>query len=1231
MKKLYLLFLIVFMAIQFNALAERINIPGLKLPGLIITEVRPDNEATAYVELTNVGTTAIDLSSFVLHSVHYNTRILAVSDSIISFNRANAAVDNTIGKVYLKGILHPGESFVVATVWDANDARRSGIPRHNTAIALIGNQFVHKLETDNTNGWIFKPEWQCFGRDSVYSGKEELLRAEASAGYLLQWHFQKDSVTTDSTYIDQFNFFHHPELNGQLKGQEIFSIAGVDDAMTTGVMVRKSVVKKGNLDWNQSRGIDATTSEWLVIPKNISRQDAFTTVGSHGVSYLYFAVDYKVKNPSITNLNETAKTISIPWQMVRGDSLSHYFNLDKGMAWSYGLNAVFEDSSSYIARTGDKFSLYAVGNILKQVDYTLQVREPESDVSLVFPKRRLILGEEFVMNEAGQVVDTVTTRSWSTGFVYAVVKGLGIDSIINVPFATRTDSLLKYLEKPAKAKLEFVFVDGLARVDLKFGDKLRVTSENGATVKDYFVAVSDYIPSENALLSTVTWPDIDKTLYPRWTVGDTLPEFTPLKTQYIVELRHDARKFPAFQFIPQNLRSRIVVKNAVDIDGTLAQRTTSVTVYAESDTTFLTYNFQFVKQGVPVQPNIAEPFISELIKNVNTQGFAVEIYNPGTEDLDLSRYMYVRGNAGQTWQEAVGTLVDATAAAFSTTSDGLKIYKTHYVPSKRWAADGSLAEWAAIPDKEHPYVGRGFLKDDNQTDPWVKGQDVWVMGVGTATAAAQVKIRQESDFIFKGTNADNTLNAWPSTMLNHRETPPWTNNYTYLLKVLNDSILNGTKDVRDASAYELIDRFDARGDSLAGKKLTGWMSLIRKPTVSKGNVERMGGGKETAESSEWIYRTNTPGVNLVDNIGLHVMTPLSNFKSTVTSVKLVVTPGYKGNSLSITGNISDYTSKTISLVLDKADTSQVFVFKRGATVLTADQSLANADVLEVTSGDGRATTIYKLINSPLDKNTSLTAKAGSGLTVSGNKVSGVTLGMTLKEAIANLVVSNKSVLNVLDSKTGAFQPVVIHNLDSLVNDVLVSDNVFLQVVAESSDNAVYSFDFGFASNKAVLISNILEIDQVNKRIMELPINSTPMSMLSMVFANEGATLKILDKAGFARTIGFLNIDDVVEVTAADGVTKVIYGFDAGMFPVSVNRSVESPINVVIFPNPVTYVLNIKGLELASVQVFSLSGTMVISQTSYSNRVDVSDLPLGIYIIKMTDVTGKVAVDKFLKK
>ena len=743
--------------------------------------------------------------------------------------------------------------------------------------------------------------------------------------------------------------------------------------------------------------------------------------------------------------------------------------------------------------------------------------------------------------------------------------------------------------------------------------------------------------NNTALLSAVTWPDIDKDMYPRWNRGDTLPEFTPLKTSYLVELRFDATQIPAFQFVPQDLRSKIEVVNATNINGNAEQRTTSVTVTSESDTIINTYHFTFQKQGTPIQPYIAEPFISEYVHGITTQGWAVEIFNPGTDDLDLSRYMYVSGAPSQTWQEAIATSRPTYWAG--NRNDGIVIYQTHYIPSKRWKNDTSEEAWFATPSEEDPFAGPGFFRDDNQTDPWVKGGDVFVMGIGLNTNDFQTKIRQEADFIFRGTDADGTTFAWDSTKILHRETPIWNNpgHNMWLLKVLNDSILEGTKDCRlDPLDYELIDRWEIIGDSLAGRadvKGMNW-TMKRKSSVIKGNLERMGGGNETAESSEWeIHKTTDFDFNnsmAVANLGIHTMDPVTNYLSTVTSVKLKVTPGYQGDNLSITGNIADYTPTSIAMVLDKADDSQTFKFMRGDAELAPDASLADADILEVTSGDGVNVTNYKLVNAPLDNNTTLTAVDGSGLIISGDMISGVTVDMTLKDVLANLQAGDKAIVNVLNAN-GALQPLSTLGLDSMVYDVMASDQIVIQVVAENDDKMTYGLDLGFTSSDAVLWSNILRIDQDTKLIKEYPNNLTAPGFLAMVYANEGATVNVIDKGGFERMTGFMSIDDRIVVTAADGVTKVIYRFSEDL-TVSVKPVTEDFSDVVIFPNPVTNILNIKGLELATVQVYSLSGSIMIHETaSYSNRLNVSNLPDGIYIIKMTDIKGRTVVDKFLKR
>ena len=338
-----------------------------------------------------------------------------------------------------------------------------------------------------------------------------------------------------------------------------------------------------------------------------------------------------------------------------------------------------------------------------------------------------------------------------------------------------------------------------------------------------------------------------------------------------------------------------------------------------------------------------------------------------------------------------------------------------------------------------------------------------------------------------------------------------------------------------------------------------------------------------------------------------------------------------GDDLTIKGSITSYTPTTISMVLDKADSTQVFAFKRGTTVLTADETLADGDVLTVTAGNGKAQTNYTLVNIPLDNNTSLIAKSGSGLTVTADKkVTGVVTGMTLKDALSKLEVAEKSILYVYDAQ-GSLQPLRVHNLDSLVMDVLVSEDLVLEVVAENNDKATYNFDFNLASNVAILQSTTLQIDQDRKLILTIPERITVPVLLNMVFANKGATIKVLDKAGFQREIGYVNIDDVIEVTAPDGITKAEYKLDESMYS-SFRNIYDNTVSFEIFPNPTSNVLNINGINAASVKVYALTGVMMISENNmFNNKVDVSKLIKGIYLIEITDRQGKVVTDKFLKK
>ncbi len=158
-----------------------------------------------------------------------------------------------------------------------------------------------------------------------------------------------------------------------------------------------------------------------------------------------------------------------------------------------------------------------------------------------------------------------------------------------ITFASRVDTLFKYLEKAPAATWEIVWVDGNARTDLKTGDKLKVTAENG-DVKEYFIKVDQYRPSHNAYLSSITWPDIPedyKGIF-GW-LGDTIPNFVPTKFEYKVQVPIDVPGIPALVGKNENANGKLAVNRALSLEGAIPDRTVTINTTAEDDTTVLTY------------------------------------------------------------------------------------------------------------------------------------------------------------------------------------------------------------------------------------------------------------------------------------------------------------------------------------------------------------------------------------------------------------------------------------------------------------------------------------------------------------------------------------------------------------------------------------------------------------------------------------------------------------------
>jgi len=70
--------------------------------------------------------------------------------------------------------------------------------------------------------------------------------------------------------------------------------------------------------------------------------------------------------------------------------------------------------------------------------------------------------------------------------------------------------------------------------------------------------------------------------------------------------------------------------------------------------------------------------------------------------------------------------------------------------------------------------------------------------------------------------------------------------------------------------------------------------------------------------------------------------------------------------------------------------------------------------------------------------------------------------------------------------------------------------------------------------------------------------------------------------------------------------------------------------VSVYPNPTNNILYVSGMQNANIQIFDLSGKLLINQQNADNQINVSNLQNGIYSVKITNESGTV-IRKFVKQ
>ena len=1248
MKTKILLFLMLMnglFCVVTNAQNPDPNWADVKYPNLLITECRFNPSQRAYVEITNLEDTAVNLSSMRLVNGYW--------DSYVNFDPATRYFTKPAwrGEIFLTGTLEPGESFVCAYIYAEPDSMATTITNNNNSAKMISKitwPVFRSSDFGNPNVLTdLNPGLQEFLDDSVFMAQvgtahyNYMFRTAGQNQILLLYdydYYVTDSVTalvdtlSNSIAMDVCNVW----LNeGSLAVPNVSaSVAGIEGATGSHTMIRKTTGFQ-TADWiNESRGISSEDSQWWIVP-NAPGNEVYSTVGNYGD----YSISFTAKENTTAVVNHNDKTITVPWEALRGEPVTdNYIDFGDGMAWTFVRDTLEGADSAYTrVRDGDLLQVYAFGDDMETETYSFKVLAPTSDIAIARTK-----------------IAKAANGGYANNGYFNITEGIpGMDSILNIRYQLRIDTLYKYIETPPEAKVEIVFVDGDdTRIDLMDGDILRVTSQDGTTVKDYYLQVNEYGASRSTTLSAIRWPDYDRDYYFEWEYlrKDTFPDFSPAKKNYTLLLPDDYRTVPAIVATASDLNSRVVINRATSLTGTIEQRTSTITVYSEASDTIFDEYFIVFKLDIKTQLTDAEPFISEILRGRFNADNYIQLYNPnnGVEALDMGHYLLVNAPGSS---DEFTAITNFQAPATPTDPDVHRCY----VPGYKYAYNTNGSEDPADWTWKDGVVG-GITPDPDVNALTVPG-DVFIMSAHSRTIGRELVLNQNGDSTdwivdVNFTDNPNFPNASQGGCVVATDFNK-TVRSLFLYKIENDSILSGKKGIWGSpDDYTLVDRVSGMnsGGPNGYGYANGWL-FVREPQIQKGALKDTVTFSANPDSCDWLslgrQRWADPeikrnGPQMGNYIGQHVMDPITYHLSTVTSDVYFVDLGFEGD-LNIVGEVSTQTVAEFLANLNKKDSLQSITVMKGVVAKDSTDMMEDGDVVKVVSADGTNATDYVVADRTLSSNTDLVAVGEMGVVVDNENltISGFDYTKAVADVLAGVeAVDAKSIINVIDTADNLVSLLTVSKDTSLVEPMVatkVFNGVFFEVVAEDGSVAKYTLVPNALSSDAYVTSNVFTVSQEDNSISGVANGYSVSTFLAYLTPSGNATMKLVNKAGAERTEGQLQFDDKVVVTSEDGTKAAKYVINIYS---ETNRDVitnikapKQPARLLnAYPNPTSSMLYIEDVKVGSVvQVISINGNLVY--TSLVNRnnisIDMGTMNNGIYLVRLVE-KDKVSVVRVVK-
>ncbi len=1095
--------------------------------------------------------------------------------------------------------------------------------------------------------------------DKYYTGPRD-LNAIADTVYALQGSMRYRQFSmynrfinnakggiVDSVIVDVFN----TQANDAASNKPVAGISTGNIPAATMYWVRKTNVRKGTsvlgqanavAYWDKIRGTSTIDSEWLPVPNDyLTYYNAkiFTSVKSFGTSTLS-----NIKSAGRVTVNLDAKTIKFPYNVSR-DSVFREFNCGPNVTWHFKIGP---DTAKYFVQNNDTIIFYLFSDALTEVKFVAQV-DPEPANSV----------------EVSPLVYFNANRAAVKKWVVSQGK-LPMDTIGNVGYETRVDTLVKYLVFPAGSSYEIIPPDGIQSPDLKRGSILKVISADKKSEKQYLVGTNPYVPNHDASIARVIFPELYLWENSSYLPTDTFMTFNSKNTSYVISLPADITVSPAIIPVPTNKNTRFEIQRAKNLKGSLADRTMNILSIAEDDTTRLTYSITFRLEHEAPQLDYS-PFVCDLGTDwAVTNNYMTQLFNPSDEQLDMTEYVLVNMKKG--------TYGSLSAMSDLASNDWIKYDKFILRPG-----------FLVVNNSE----GKPVYSDDlSQTSLIVRPKSCFSIcnyrcypmeGTGSSKELAE-----RIDFlVYQNFNASGVFGkpydkwgfGWTYGLFGSYTPTSFNNGGSIVLfKIKSDSVRDGIKAMNDfVNDYSVVDVINGVGnvggewkiyDKVNGKDMVylppnanKW-NMYRKSNVYKGNpndLASFGFGNDTAvvQPGEWnIY--GYPGANIKlsgldsPNAMAEMMTvSRTRFKNHsinitehiayILSEVYDISGGIEGEQTIIGVPANTMVSSFMSNLILLDPKLTVEVKSSGGTVKTAGEVIADGDIVYTTSARGTDHITYKVSFAPLSSDALLTSTVYTiAKTGSTGKISNVPFGITLVDFMKNIksnvlarVTPLDAVNNIIPSLALPTDTTKIKNGERV--NKLLGAGTKVEVKAQNGDICLYTVEFSNVSTPFV-ISDVFSVNEPGKTIDNAIVTSVSAFLANLKTA-PGFKIKVVNKLDQDRKDGTLRYDDKVvvyqESNMANASTYYINVINEDTHDaIAVNKSAASAI---VYPNPTSGNILVKAKGLNKVTVSDITGRLIFSKQSSANEMTIK-LPAagGIYLVGIHGENGSETV-KVLKQ